>query len=161
MKLVKFRVIKVRSLCAFFFLFLFFFSFLSSPFSSIFCFVRLPFDRSWSFNRAGTLTGRLDLRGWISCVCDVHVCMGVYWGSAGVWSGNISSCRGRIFRGSVGARSGLFAQVDPVSPIRLSIYLDHVAAWCCFASDYTRRPVTIRGLWMTLHPDRLSYGEVW
>ena len=87
----------MRSLCAFFFSFLFF-SFLSSPFSSIFCFVRLPFDRSWSFNRAGTWTGRLDLRIWISCVCDVHVCMGVYWGSAGVWLGNVSSCRGQIFR---------------------------------------------------------------
>ena len=76
--------------------FLFFFFFLSflplSP--QFFCFVRLPFDRSWSFNRAGTWTGRLDLWVWISCVCDVHVCMGVYWGSAGVWSGNVSSCRG-------------------------------------------------------------------
>ena len=58
-------------------------------------------------------------------------------------------------------KCGLLAQVDPVSPVLLSIYLDHVAAWCCFASDYTGRPVTVWGLWMTLHPVRLSYGEVW
>ena len=92
MKLVKFREIKVKSLCAFFLFFFFFFPFF--PVLLNFCFVRLPFDRSWSFNHAGTWTGRLDLRVWISCVCDVHVCMGVYWGSAGVWSGNVSSCRG-------------------------------------------------------------------
>ena len=155
MKLVKFRVIKGPYV-----LFSFsFFSFFFFPFSSIFYFVCLPFDRSWSFNRAGTWTGRLDLRVWISCVCDVHVCMGVYWGSAGVWSGNVSNCRGRIFRGSVGARSGNVAcwrRWILFSPVLLSIYVDHVAAWCCFASDYTSRSVAVRVLWMTLHPDRLS-----
>ena len=123
-------------MCFFLFFFFLFFSFLSSPFSfSIFGFVRLPFNRSWSFSHAGTWTGRLDLRVWISCVCDVHVCKGVYWGSAR--SGNVSSCWAQGLSGCPVRKCGLLAQVDPVSPVLLSIYLGHVAAWCCFASDYT------------------------